>query len=103
MNGPVHSGDGDVQIFSVGLTLPQVIACVTENAASALQLSGKGRLEPGYDADFTLFELRREPQVFADAEGQTAAGEQLLVPLAAVVAGEILLTEQGEAAHVFDL
>lgn len=49
------------KFFSVGLTLPQVIACVTENAASALQLSGKGRLEPGYDADFTLFELRREP------------------------------------------
>ncbi len=36
-------------------------------------------------------------------KGQTAEGEQLLVPLAAVVAGEILLTEQGEAAHVFDL
>ena len=104
MNGPVHSPATVMsKFFSVGLTLPQVIACVTENAASALQLSGKGRLEPGYDADFTLFELRREPQVFADAEGQTAAGEQLLVPLAAVVAGEILLTEQGEAAHVFDL
>ncbi|MBX9381814.1 amidohydrolase family protein, partial [Serratia marcescens] len=104
MNGPVHSlATVMSKFFSVGLTLPQVIACVTENAASALQLSGKGRLEPGYDADFTLFELRREPQVFADAEGQTAAGEQLLVPLAAVVAGEILLTEQGEAAHVFDL
>lgn len=104
MNGPVHSlATVMSKFFSVGLTLPQVIACVTENAASALQLSGKGRLEPGYDADFTLFELRREPQVFADAEGQTAEGEQLLVPLAAVVAGEILLTEQGEAAHVFDL
>ena len=89
MNGPVHSPATVMsKFFSVGLTLPQVIACVTENAASALQLSGKGRLEPGYDADFTLFELRREPQVFADAEGQTAAGEQLLVPLAAVVAGK---------------
>jgi dihydroorotase len=104
MNGPVHSlATVMSKFFSVGLTLPQVIACVTENAASALQLSGKGRLEPGYDADFTLFELRREPQVFADAEGQTAEGERLLVPLAAVVAGEILLTEQGEASHVFDL
>ena len=77
MNGPVHSlATVMSKFFSVGLTLPQVIACVTENAASALQLS---------------------------AEGQTAEGEQLLVPLAAVVAGEILLTEQGEASHVFDL
>ncbi len=71
INGPVHSlATVMSKFFSVGLTLPQAIACVTENAASALQLSGKGRLEPGYDADFTLFELRREPQVFADAEGQ---------------------------------
>ncbi|CAI1021956.1 dihydroorotase [Serratia entomophila] len=104
MSGPVHSlATVMSKFFSVGLSLPQVIACVTENAASALRLAGKGRLEPGYDADFTLFELRQGPQVFVDSEGQSAGGERLLVPLAAVVAGEILLTEQGKAAHVFDL
>ncbi|MGE6304487.1 amidohydrolase/deacetylase family metallohydrolase [Serratia liquefaciens] len=104
MAGPVHSlATVMSKFFSVGLSLPQVIACVTENAASALHLSHKGRLEPGCDADFTLFELRQGPQVFADSEGQSAEGQQLLVPLAAVVAGEILLTDEGKAAHVFDL
>lgn len=104
MTGPVHSlATVMSKFFSVGLSLPQVIACVTENAASALHLSHKGRLEPGCDADFTLFELRQGPQVFADSEGQSAEGQQLLVPLAAVVAGEILLTDEGKAAHVFDL
>jgi dihydroorotase len=104
MAGPVHSlATVMSKFFSVGLSLPQVIACVTENAASALHLSHKGRLEQGCDADFTLFELRQGPQVFADSEGQSAEGQQLLVPLAAVVAGEILLTDEGKAAHVFDL
>ncbi len=104
MAGPVHSlATVMSKFFSVGLSLPQVIACVTENTASALHLSHKGRLEPGCDADFTLFELRQGPQVFADSEGQSAEGQQLLVPLAAVVAGEILLTDEGKAAHVFDL
>ncbi|CAI1172298.1 dihydroorotase [Serratia quinivorans] len=104
MAGPVHSlATVMSKFFSVGLSLPQVIACVTENAASALRLVNKGRLEVGCDADFTLFDLRQGPQVFADSEGQSAAGQQLLVPLAAVVAGEILLTDEGKAAHVFDL
>ncbi|RJF54245.1 amidohydrolase/deacetylase family metallohydrolase [Serratia inhibens] len=104
MAGPVHSlATVMSKFFSIGLSLPQVIACVTENAASALHLSNKGRLEPGYDADFTLFDLRLGPQVFADSEGQSVGGEQLLVPLAAVVAGEILLTDEGKAHHVFDL
>ncbi len=104
MAGPVHSlATVMSKFFGIGLSLPQVIACVTENAASALRLVNKGRLEVGCDADFTLFDLRQGPQVFADSEGQSAAGQQLLVPLAAVVAGEILLTDEGKAAHVFDL
>ncbi|CAI1987627.1 amidohydrolase/deacetylase family metallohydrolase [Serratia plymuthica] len=104
MAGPVHSlATVMSKFFSIGLSLPQVIACVTENAASALNLTHKGRLEPGYDADFTLFDLRQGPQVFADSEGQSVGGEQLLVPLAAVVAGEFLLTDEGKAHHVFDL
>jgi len=39
--------------------------------------------------------------VFIDSEGKSAKGESLLVPLAAVVAGVILLTEAGKSAHVF--
>lgn len=104
LSGPVHSlATVMSKFFTVGLTLPQVIDCVTVNAASALQLTGKGQLQPGFDADLTIFDLRQAPQVFADAEGQSAKGEQLLVPLAAVVAGEVLLTDEGKAAHVFDL
>ncbi|MDK1705915.1 amidohydrolase/deacetylase family metallohydrolase [Serratia rubidaea] len=104
MAGPVHSlATVMSKFFTLGMTLPQVIHCVTENAASALRLQSKGQIKPGFDADLTLFEVRQGPQVFADSEGQSAAGEQLLVPLAAVVAGEVLLTDEGKAAHVFDL
>lgn len=104
ISGPVHSlATVMSKFFTLGMTLPQVINCVTENAASALRLPSKGQLKPGFDADLTLFEVRQGPQVFADSEGQSATGEQLLVPLAAVVAGEVLLTDEGKADHVFDL
>ncbi|MBU3893810.1 amidohydrolase/deacetylase family metallohydrolase [Serratia rubidaea] len=104
ISGPVHSlATVMSKFFTLGMTLPQVINCVTENAASALRLPSKGQLKLGFDADLTLFEVRQGPQVFADSEGQSATGEQLLVPLAAVVAGEVLLTDEGKAVHVFDL
>jgi len=83
------------------MTLTQVIDCVTSHAADALRLPAKGRLEAGADADLTLFEQRFAPQVFVDSEGQSVKGESLLVPLAAVVAGVTLLTEEGKSAHVF--
>jgi dihydroorotase len=104
IKGPVHSlATVMSKFFSVGLLLPQVIDCVTGNVADALRLSTKGQLKPGFDADLTIFELRHEPQVFADSEGQSVEGKQLLVPLAAVVAGELLLTDEGKATHVFNL
>ncbi|MDI8954345.1 amidohydrolase family protein, partial [Salmonella enterica subsp. enterica serovar Anatum] len=42
---------------AIGMSLPQVIACVTANAADSLNLKTKGRLQPGLDADLTLFTL----------------------------------------------
>jgi dihydroorotase len=104
MSGPVHSLAAVMSKFlTIGLSLPQVISCVTENAASALRLTTKGQLKPGFDADLTIFELRKGPLVFADSEGESVNSEQRLVPLAAVVAGEVLLTDEGKATHVFSL
>lgn len=104
MTGPVHSLAAVMsKFFTLGLSLEQVIACVTENAASALRLATKGHLKPGFDADLTIFELRAAPQVFVDSEEEVVNGEKMLVPLAAIVAGEILLTHEGKATHVFGL
>ncbi|KEY59930.1 amidohydrolase/deacetylase family metallohydrolase [Serratia sp. DD3] len=104
MAGPVHSlATVMSKFFTIGLSLQQVIRCVTENAAAALQLTSKGQLHPGFDADLTIFDIHTAPQVFADSEGESVHGEQLLVPLAAIVAGEVLLTDEGKAAHVFNL
>lgn len=104
INGPVRSLAHVMSKFlAIGLSLPQVIDCVTGHAADALRLKQKGRLAVGYDADLTIFDLRRKSVLFTDAEQESLQAEQLLTPLAAIRAGQGYLTEQGSAEHAFDL
>ncbi|MCW0938384.1 amidohydrolase/deacetylase family metallohydrolase [Pantoea agglomerans] len=96
--GPVHNlAHVMSKFFSVGMTLPQVIDCVTVNAAAGLRLQRKGQLKIGYDADLTVFSVKEETRPFIDSEGEQVAGEKHLVPLAAVVAGTWIATEEGIA------
>ncbi|EIV2970961.1 amidohydrolase/deacetylase family metallohydrolase [Cronobacter sakazakii] len=104
INGPVRSLAHVMSKFlAIGLSLPQVIDCVTLHAAQALRLAHKGRLTPGADADLTIFDLRRQPALFTDADEETLHGDYLLVPLAAVRAGAWYMTEQGSAEHAFSV
>ncbi|MBJ9323380.1 MULTISPECIES: amidohydrolase/deacetylase family metallohydrolase [Citrobacter] len=103
ISGPVHSLANVMSKFlAIGMSLPQVIECVTANAADGLRLKQKGRLRIGLDADLTLFTLKRQPTVLVDAENDSLQAEQLLVPLAAIRAGKGYMTEQGSAEHAFD-
>ncbi|MBA7803206.1 amidohydrolase/deacetylase family metallohydrolase [Citrobacter freundii] len=103
ISGPVHSLANVMSKFlAIGMSLPQVIECVTASAADGLRLKNKGRLQVGLDADLTLFTLKRQPAVLVDAENDSLQAEQLLVPLAAIRAGKGYMTEQGSAEHVFD-
>lgn len=96
--GPVHNlAHVMSKFFSVGMTLPQVIDCVTVNAAAGLRLQRKGQLKVGYDADLTVFSVKEETRPFIDSEGEQVAGEKHLVPLAVVVAGTWIATEEGIA------
>ncbi|WP_196210218.1 amidohydrolase/deacetylase family metallohydrolase [Citrobacter sp. Res13-Sevr-PEB04-36] len=103
ISGPVHSLANVMSKFlAIGMSLPQVIECVTASAADGLRLKNKGRLRVGLDADLTLFTLKRQPTVLVDAENISLQAEQLLVPLAAIRAGKGYMTEQGSAEHAFD-
>ncbi|MGY0145874.1 amidohydrolase/deacetylase family metallohydrolase [Edwardsiella tarda] len=104
LDGPVHSlARVMVKFLALGMTLPQVIACVTQHAAEAIRLHSKGQLAPGYDADLTIFTLQHRPLTLVDAENDALQAEQDLVPLAVIRCGKGYMTEQGNAEHVFDL
>ncbi|AXF77373.1 amidohydrolase/deacetylase family metallohydrolase [Erwinia tracheiphila] len=105
INGPVFRlAHVMSKFFSVGMTLPQIIDCVTVSAAEGLRLHDKGQLAVGYDADLTIFDVKKEETcLFIDSEGQSVAGEKQLMPLAAVVGGQWFITDEGKKHHVFDL
>ncbi|WP_338560570.1 amidohydrolase/deacetylase family metallohydrolase [Erwinia sp. E_sp_B04_7] len=104
LNGPVYTlAHVMSKFFNVGMTLPQIIDCVTRKAADGLRLQGKGRLEVGMDADLTIFDVSEETCLFTDSEGLSVSGEKQLVPLAAVVGGQWFTTDEGKKHHVFDL
>ncbi|MCR9026830.1 amidohydrolase/deacetylase family metallohydrolase [Aeromonas caviae] len=102
IKGPVYSlAHVMSKFFAIGMTLEQVLACVTHQAADALRLPGKGRLEVGADADITLFEMSCGSTLFTDTEAGTRNGDRQLLPLAALVGGELVLTHYGKSHHAF--
>ncbi|WP_338492037.1 amidohydrolase/deacetylase family metallohydrolase [Erwinia aphidicola] len=102
LNGPVYTlAHVMSKFFCIGMTLPQVIDCVTAHAADGLRLAGKGRLKVGYDADLTIFDVQQESALFTDSDGQTLSGTTQLVPLAAVVAGQAFVTNEGKKRNDF--
>ncbi|WP_213990893.1 amidohydrolase/deacetylase family metallohydrolase [Sodalis sp. dw_96] len=104
IDGPVHGLAAVMsKFFTLGMTLNEVIDCVTGHAAEVVRLPSKGHLAAGADADLTLFDIRTGAQVLVDSEGLSVTGERHLVPLAAVVAGKVLLTDEGKSKHVFNL
>ncbi|VDR30213.1 dihydroorotase [Raoultella terrigena] len=103
IDGPVRSLALVMSKFlAIGMSLPQVVECVTAGAADGLRLTQKGRLAVGYDADLTLFALQHAPTVLVDAEKESLQADNILVPLAAIRAGKGYLTEQGSAENAFD-
>ncbi|MCQ4105606.1 amidohydrolase/deacetylase family metallohydrolase [Erwinia persicina] len=104
LNGPVYSLAHVMSKFlNIGMTLPQVIDCVTRHAAEGLRLKDKGLLVPGQDADLTLFEVKQDACLFSDSDGQTLSGEKQLIPLAAVVHGRIFVTNEGKKRDDFSV
>ena len=72
----------------LGMPLEEVIRCVTQTPARALNMEGKiGTLAPGAYGDVTLLRLDEDDYTLRDAQGNTRQGEKLLVPIATFASG----------------
>ncbi len=91
VNGPVFDLATTLSKFMyLGLTLEQVVARATTNAANIFGFpDGLGTLREGSIADVAVFSLEEGNFELVDARGESRIGNRKLVPVATVKAGRI--------------
>ena len=91
VEGPVYDLATTVSKFMLlGLTLEQALEKVTVAPARAMgMLDEIGRIAAGCLADVSVFDLQTGEFDFRDATGDTRSGEQKLVPVSTIRAGQL--------------
>lgn len=90
IEGPVYSlAHVMTKFLCMGFTLKQVIDCVTEKAATLLNIENKGFIKDGFDADLTIFDIKNEKMTLTDADGAVRETSKRIVPVTTIIAGQI--------------
>jgi dihydroorotase len=82
------------ELMALGVTLPQVVAMATSNAAKLLRMEDTiGALKPGMDADISIFRVLNGEWTLRDSNGTEVVAKQLLHPESVVRAGKVIRTD----------
>lgn len=77
--------------LNLGLSMSQIIPCVTTQPAKALSLTdGTGTLRPGTQADVAILKLTDQPCTFLDSQGNSLAGTKMLTNQMTILRGSIV-------------
>lgn len=89
-NGPVYDLATTMdKLHYVGYSWEDIIDKVTVQPAKNFRLANKGKIEKGYDADFTVFEISHEAKTLIDSNHNEKTTHESLVPKMAIVNGVI--------------
>lgn len=79
------------KFIAMGMSLEQVIDCVTINPAHALNLNdGTGTLTVGKKADIAVIKILEKDVEFGDHTGKIITGHHLIKPIATIKEGEFV-------------
>ncbi|MGC4105506.1 MAG: amidohydrolase/deacetylase family metallohydrolase [Thermomicrobiales bacterium] len=87
------------KFLNLGMTLPQVIACATVNAARAVHLEDAGTLAVGMPADVALFRIENGDFTFYDAFMNARRGSEMLVNTLTLIDGQELPRKEERPLH----
>jgi len=77
--------------LALGMSLEQVVAAVTANAAKQMGAAGNmGTLQENTCADISIFKLVDAPVMYRDVHGNTLQGDKMLTPMATIIDGTVL-------------
>lgn len=76
INGPAFNVLNTIAKFhALGMSLPEVVACATVNAANAVRRPELGTLKPGIGAHASVFEVINQPTEYKDVLGEAIVGQ----------------------------
>lgn len=86
------------QMLSLGMTVEEIVRCVTANPAKGLGMEGKiGTFKPGAYGDVTFLKLIDKDVHFVNAMGEENDGSQMFVPQATILNGEMVYKPEDSA------
>ena len=89
IDGPAYDQVTTMSKFmQLGMSLPEIVAASTVNAARALQRSELGSLKPGSVGDASVLEIREGAFALEDVNGEVVTGRQRIMASGMVVAGQ---------------
>lgn len=89
-NGPVFDLATTMEkLHVVGYSWEEILTKVTATPAENFHLTTKGQLQPGFDADITIFELVDEDKELTDSNGFTRITHQQIKPIKTIIGGVI--------------
>jgi dihydroorotase len=92
--GPVYDLATTMEKLAViGYSWQEIIEKVTVAPARQFHLSGKGAIEEGLDADFTIFEFKDAAKELIDSNGNRRIIDRQIIPLKTIIGGKVYDTE----------
>ena len=76
------------KFHALGMTLPEVVACGTTNAAQAIRRPDLGTLRVGSVGEASIFEMLSEPTDYKDVVGEVITGDKRFVARGLVLDGK---------------
>lgn len=93
-NGPVYDMATTLEkMHIVGYSWREIIEKITVAPAKYFNLTTKGHLAEGYDADLTIFTIEAGQKILTDSNGFTRTATELIKPQLTVVGGEVYDTK----------
>ncbi len=85
-NGPVYDlATTMTKLYHHGYSLKEVIDCVTIHPANMFHLHHIGKIEKGYQADFTIFKLTNKAKKLIDSTGKSITVSSYIQPTAVII------------------
>src|SRR5699024_7251545 len=88
--GPVYDFPTTIEkMLVLGYSMEEILPMITSHPAEIINLKNKGQLKEGYDADITIFKLKKADKKLVDSNGNIKNTKVIVQPTYTIVEGNL--------------